>query len=70
LAEGIGLPPETLARGCPINKVMGNLSSILLKNLHVKLKIQEATDSFKNYQKFILFNHTSVGKSDLVSLSF
>jgi hypothetical protein len=35
--------------GCPINKERGNLFAIPQKKLKVKIKIQEATDSFKNY---------------------
>jgi hypothetical protein len=38
--------------GCPINKERGNLFAIPLKKLKVKIKIQEATDSFKNYKSF------------------
>jgi hypothetical protein len=34
--------------GCPINKERGNLFAIPLKKLKVKIKEQEATDSFKN----------------------
>jgi hypothetical protein len=42
-----------LQEGCPINKERGNLFAIPLKKLKVKIKIQEATDSFKNYKRFI-----------------
>jgi hypothetical protein len=40
--------------GChmTINKERGNLFAIPLKKLKVKIKIQEATDSFKNYKRF------------------
>jgi hypothetical protein len=38
--------------GCPIKKERGNLLAIPLKKLKVKIKIQEATDSFKNYKRF------------------
>jgi hypothetical protein len=36
-----------LQEGCPINKERGNLFAIPLKKLKVKIKIKEATDSFK-----------------------
>jgi hypothetical protein len=42
-----------LQEGCPINKERGNLFAIPLKKLEVKIKIQEATDSFKNCKRFI-----------------
>jgi hypothetical protein len=42
-----------LQEGCPINKERGNLFAIPWKKLKVKIKIQEATDSFKNYKRFI-----------------
>jgi hypothetical protein len=35
-----------LQEGCPTNKERGNLFAIPLKKLKVKVKIQEATDSF------------------------
>jgi uncharacterized FlgJ-related protein len=38
--------------GCAINKERGNLFAIPLKKLKVIIKIQEATDSFKNYKRF------------------
>jgi hypothetical protein len=48
-----------LQEGCPINKERGNLFAIPLKKLKVKMKIQEADDSFKTYKRFI-FNLSSV----------
>jgi hypothetical protein len=42
-----------LQEGCPSNKERGNLFAIPLKKLKVKIKIQEVTDSFKNYKRFI-----------------
>jgi hypothetical protein len=42
-----------LQEGCPINEERGNLFAIPLKKLKVIIKIQEATDSFKNYKRFI-----------------
>jgi hypothetical protein len=42
-----------LQEGCPISKERGNLFAIPLKKLKEKIKIQEATDSFKNYKRFI-----------------
>jgi hypothetical protein len=42
-----------LQEGCPINKERGNLFEIPLKKLKVKIIIQEATASFKNYKRFI-----------------
>jgi hypothetical protein len=42
-----------LQEGCPINKERGNLFAIPLKKIKVKIKIQEATDSLKNYKRFI-----------------
>ncbi len=42
-----------LQEGCPINKERGNLFAIPLKKLKIKINIQEATDSFKNCQRFI-----------------
>jgi hypothetical protein len=41
--------------GCPFNKERGNLFAIPLKKLKVKIKIQEATDRFKNYKRFPSF---------------
>jgi hypothetical protein len=41
-----------IQEGCPVNKERGNLFAIPLKKLKVKIKIQEATDSFKNYKRF------------------
>jgi hypothetical protein len=38
-----------LQEGCPINKERGDLFAIPLQNLKVKIKIEAATDSFKNY---------------------
>ncbi len=35
-----------------MNKERGNLFAIPLKKLKIKIKIQEATDSFKNYKRF------------------
>jgi hypothetical protein len=63
LARSIDYPPEQLSEGldnlyehfqegCPINKERGNLFAIPLKKLKVKIKIQEATDSFENYKRF------------------
>jgi hypothetical protein len=43
-----------LQEGCPINEKRGNLLAIPLKKLKVKIKIQEATDGFKNNERFIL----------------
>jgi hypothetical protein len=61
LPEGIDYPLKQLAEldkplrhlqeGCLIYKVRGNLFAIPLKK--VKMKIQEATERFKKYQKFI-----------------
>jgi hypothetical protein len=42
-----------LQEGCPINKERGNLFAIPLKKLKVKINIQEATGSFKNFNRFI-----------------
>jgi hypothetical protein len=42
-----------LQEGCPINKERGNLFAIPLEKLKVKINIQEATDSFKNCQRFL-----------------
>jgi hypothetical protein len=42
-----------LQEGCPINKERGNLFAIPLKKLKVKINIQEVTDSFKNFIRFI-----------------
>jgi hypothetical protein len=50
--------------GCPINKERGNLFAIPLKKLKVKIKIQEATDSFKNYKRFTSY----VGSVELYQL--
>jgi hypothetical protein len=47
LSEGIILY-RYLQEGCPINKERGNLFAIPPKKLKVEIKIQEATDSFKN----------------------
>jgi hypothetical protein len=45
-------PNGHFQEGCPINKERGNLFAIPLKKLKVTMKIQEATDSFKNYKRF------------------
>jgi hypothetical protein len=42
-----------LQEGCPISKERGILFAIPLKKLKVKINIQEATDSFKNFNRFI-----------------
>ncbi len=42
-----------LQQGCPINKERGNLFAIPLKKLKFKINIQEATDSFINFKRFI-----------------
>jgi hypothetical protein len=42
--------------GFPINKERDNLFAIPLKKLKVKIKIQEATDSFKNYKRFTSYS--------------
>ncbi len=39
-----------LQEGYPANKERGNLFAIPLKKLKVKINIQEATDSFKNFK--------------------
>jgi hypothetical protein len=44
---------EHLQEGCPINKERSNLFAIPLKKLKVKIKMKEATDSFKNCKRFI-----------------
>jgi hypothetical protein len=51
-------------KGGPINKERGNLFAIPLKKLKVKLKIKEATDSFKNYKRFTSY----LGSVDLYHL--
>jgi hypothetical protein len=58
--EGIDYPPEQLPEGwitsidickrfAPLTKKRNNLFAIPLNKLKVKIKLQEATDSFKNY---------------------
>jgi hypothetical protein len=48
-----------LEDSCPINKERGSLVAKPLKNLEDKIRTQEATDSFKKYQRFIfLFGST------------
>jgi hypothetical protein len=42
-----------LQEGCLINKERGNLFAIPLKKLEVKIRIEEVTDSFKTYKRFI-----------------
>jgi hypothetical protein len=42
-----------LQEGCLINKERDNLFAIPLKKLEVKIRIQEVTDSFKTYKRFI-----------------
>jgi hypothetical protein len=44
----------TFAReSCPITKERGNLFAISPIKVKVTIKIEKATDSFKNYKRFI-----------------
>jgi hypothetical protein len=40
-------PSKSICKSCSVNKTRGNRFAILLKNLKVKIIIQETTDSFK-----------------------
>jgi hypothetical protein len=44
-----------LQEGCPKYKECGNLFTIAMKNLTVKIKIHEATDGIKKYQRSIFY---------------
>jgi hypothetical protein len=48
----------------PINKERGNLIALPLKKIKIKVNIQDATDSFKNYKRFIF----QTGHADLYHL--
>ncbi len=52
--------------GCPVNKERGNFFAIPLKKLKVKIKIQEATDSFKNFKRLT----SDLGSVELYHLKF
>jgi hypothetical protein len=50
--------------GCHINKERANLFAIPLKKLKVKIKIKDATESFKNNKRFTSY----LGSVDLYHL--